>query len=789
MLFCFVCIPFFTAHAQSTYQIFGYISDTSSSEKIIGCTVSELNGPALAVSNSMGNYTLQLSEGRHTLVFSATGYEKKQIDILCSPESISGYSARVNAELLFVKAMGEAKVVAEKAENLAESSQMGNISIPAQSIKKIPAIFGESDVLKVLQLLPGVKPGMEGSSGLYVRGGSPDQNLILLDGTPLYNVSHLYGFFSVFNTDALNHIELTKGGFPARYGGRLSSVLDLTLKDGNMRKFSGSANLGLISSSATFEGPIIKNKLSFIVSARRTYLDALYTPLLRAATFNPNSKQGYFFYDLNAKLNYRPTKRDQILLSSYSGDDKFYNNIKPNEFLYDGVVYKSESKDELGWGNRLAALRWNHQFGPKTSSTFIANYTRYRYRVYKMNNSSEINDTGVVINSYAQDFKSQVKDMALKWELDYAPNNRNAMKMGANVIFHRFSPGATVYKLQDDAAQKTFDSSLGSAVVNATEAYVFVENDMVVTKRWKVNYGLHYSQFYLKDKFFHSLQPRISARFLLGKDYALKMSFVRMQQYIHLLTNSTVGLPTDLWVPAVKQLAPENSYQGSIGIAKTYQNKYLFSVESYYKTMDGVIDYKNGASFFNTNTPWYEKVEAGKGRSYGIEVFLQRKVGKLTGWVGYTLSKTDRIFPTINFGERFPYKYDSRHNASLVMLYELDKKHSVGLTWVYATGNAFTLPNTQIVGVDANGNPLTVNTYDKRNQFRGASYHRLDLMYSRHYPKKWGEVKLNAGLYNSYSRRNPFYYAYGFDNQNRKVLYRTSLFPVIPFLSMNVTFH
>lgn len=789
-LFLMVCCSAMSvAQAQEMYQIFGYVSDTSSGEKIISCTISEKDGPALAVSNSMGNYSLQIGEGRHTLVFSATGYEKKLIDIWCSPESMDKSAARVNAELLFVKSMGEAKVVAEKAENIAESTRMGNIAIPAQSIKKIPAIFGESDVLKVLQLLPGVKPGMEGSSGLYVRGGSPDQNLILLDGTPLYNVSHLYGFFSVFNTDALNHIELTKGGFPARYGGRLSSVLDLSLKDGNMRKFSGSANVGLISSSATIEGPILKNKLSFIVSGRRTYLDALYTPLLRAATFNPYSKQGYFFYDLNAKINYKPTARDQILLSAYSGDDKFYNNIKPNEFLYDGVVYKNESRDELGWGNRLAALRWNHQFGPRTSSTLIANYTRYRYRVYKMNYSSEVNDTGVLVNSFAQDFKSEVRDFGLKWELDYALNNRNAIKTGFNIVAHRFSPGATVYKLQDDAAKKSFDSSLGSAMVNAIEAYGFVENDMVISKKWKVNYGLHYSQFYLKDKFYHSLQPRISARYLLGKDYALKMSFVRMQQYIHLLTNSTVGLPTDLWVPAVKQLAPENSYQGSIGIAKTYLNKYLFSVETYYKTMNGVLDYKNGASFFNTSSPWYDKVEAGKGRSYGLEVFLQRKVGKLTGWVGYTLSKTDRKFPTINFGQRFPYKYDSRHNASVVVMYELSKKHSLGLTWVYATGNAFTLPNTQVAGIDVNGQPIVVNTYDKRNQFRGASYHRLDLMYSRHYPKKWGEIKLNAGLYNSYSRRNPFYYAYGVDNYNRKVLYRTSLFPVIPFLSMNVTFH
>jgi outer membrane receptor for ferrienterochelin and colicin len=735
-------------------------------------------GKLLAATGNNGAFTFQIQQGDYTFAFSAPGYEKKWVRMnIQSP-------TRLDVELTYVKTIDSVKIVAEKAEDLAESSRTGNMSIPAQAIRKIPAILGESDVLKVLQLLPGVKPGTEGSSGLYVRGGSPDQNLILLDGTPLYNVSHLYGFFSVFNTDALNHIELTKGGFPARYGGRLSSVLDLTLKDGNMRKFAASANLGLISSNATIEGPILKNKLSFIVSARRTYLDALYQPLMRAATYNPYAKQGYFFYDLNGKINYKPTKNDQILLTWYSGDDKFYNNVKPYEFLYDGVKYSNESRDELGWGNRLAAFRWNHRFNPKTTSSLIANYTRYRYRVYKMDRKSEYNDTGVITNSYAQDFRSEVRDWGLKWELDYSPNNKNQIKTGLSATMHRFAPGATTYNLKDDLAQSKFDSTLGSSVVNAIETYAFVENDMVVTPRWKVNYGLHYSQFILKDRFFHNLQPRISARYLLGRNYALKMSATRMQQYIHLLTNSTIGLPTDLWVPSVRQLRPENSYQFTAGIAKTFMKKYLFTLDGYYKTMDGVLDYKNGASFFNTSTPWYDKVESGKGRSYGLELFIQRKIGKLSGWLAYTLSKTDRIFPTINFGERFPYKYDSRHNISYVMMYELNKKHSLGLTWVYTTGNAFTLANTQVQAIDINGNLVEINTYDKRNQFRGADYHRLDLQYTIHYPKKWGGFDINAGLYNAYSRRNPFYYTYGTDNFNNKVLYRTALFPIIPYLTL-----
>jgi hypothetical protein len=780
-LFFTFCV-FYHSQAQTFHQVYGTVTDTLSGEKRIGCTIAEKGNAAIAVTNSSGNYSLRLNEGVHTLIFTFSGYEKKEINFNLKS------NLQLNVELLFVPSIEEVTISAEKVEDIAQGSQMGSISIPIQTIKKIPAIFGETDVLKVLQLLPGVKPGMEGTSGLYVRGGSPDQNLVLLDGTPLYNVSHLYGFFSVFNTDALNQVELIKGGFPARYGGRLSSVLELTMKDGNMRKYRGNFNIGLISSNGTLEGPILKNKISFIVSARRTYLDALYTPLMRAATYNPYAKQGYYFYDVNGKVNIRPNANHQILISAYSGDDKFYNNTKPYRFLFDGIVYENEKKDELGWGNRLASVHWNHRINPKLYGSAIVNYTRYRYRVYQMSRNSEYNDTGVVTNSYAQDFRSEVKDAAAKYELDYSPNNRHAIKAGMNVILHKFSPGATSYNLNDPNAGQKLDSTIGSSAVRAVEDYVFIEDDMFLGHRWKLNAGLHYSQFWVQGKMYHALQPRLSARYLLNRDWAIKMSYARMQQYIHLLTNNTVGLPTDLWVPSTANLKPEYSHQASLGVAKTLVKKYLFTVEGYYKLMQGVLDYKNGATFYNTYEAWYNKVEAGLGRSYGLEVFLQRKVGKLTGWVAYTLSKTDRKFPTINFGERFAFRYDSRHNISLVGVYELDKKHTISATWIYATGNAFTLANVRFKAMDANGNFVEVESFEKRNQFRGADYHRLDIGYTRHYPKKFGEINLNFGLYNAYSRRNPFYYNYGVDNFNNKVLYRIALFPILPYFSINVNF-
>lgn len=777
-----LCGSLLSTQAQKTIQIYGFVGDTISGEKLISCTVLESGSGSRTVTNTNGNYTLHVPEGNVVLVFSAVGYEKKIVAF----NSIK--DTQINIGLLYVTTMKNIQIYAEKAEDIAQTTQMSSISIPIETIKKIPALLGETDVLKVLQLLPGVKPGMEGTSGFYVRGGSPDQNLILLDGTPLYNVSHLYGFFSVFNTDALNHVELIKGGFPARYGGRLSSVLEISMKDGNMTRYKANANIGLISSNATIEGPILKNKLSFIVSARRSYIDLFYSPFYRAITFNPYAKQGYFFYDVNGKVNFKPNKNNQVTLSLYTGKDKFYNNVGPYEYLFDGVKYTNVSKDELTWGNKLGALKWNHRINSKWFSTALLNYTQYHYQVYKQNQESEINDTGVVVMGSTQDFRSTVKDWGFKYELDYSPNNKNAIKIGTNVIYHRFYPGATTYTVQSPQTQNEIDSTIGSNKVNAIESNIYVENDMIVNDKFKINYGLHYSQFFLSDKTYHSLQPRVSARYLLGKDWALKASAVKMQQYIHLLTNSTIGLPTDLWVPSVKQLAPETSYQGSIGIFKTLMKKYLFSVETYYKTMQGVLDYKNGATFFNSYEQWFNKIESGKGKSVGLELFIQKKVGKTTGWISYTLSKTDRKFTNINNGEVFPYKYDSRHNISVVFTYDINPKYTFGSTFIFATGNAFTLANTRYVSFDVNKEPVEVESYSKRNQFRGADYHRLDLGLTRHDVRKLFTLNTSIGFYNMYSRRNPFYYNIGVDTYGHKVLYRVALFPILPYLTMNFVF-
>lgn len=782
MSICALCFGFYTLRAQN-FIVSGFATDSFSGEKLISCSVFESGERYITTTALNGFYSLSMPAGNYTLVFAPVGYPKKRIEINLNQ------NIRIDAEIRPLVTETEVEISANKVERIEQTTDIGKISIPAQTLKKIPMLFGEPDVMKALQLLPGIKGGVEGTSGLYVRGGSPDQNLILLDGTPLYNVSHLYGFFSVFNADALNHVEITKGGFPARYGGRLSSVLDITMKDGNMRHYSVGVNAGLISSSIHANGPIIKNKLSFVVSARRTYIDWLTNPILRASqVIGPTSKQGYFFYDLNGKLTFRPNKKDQFNLSWYSGDDKFYNNTRPNTFLFEGVTYENESRDELGWGNRLAAFKWSRQISPKAFSTLTANYTRYKYRVYKYSRTNEATDTSVNETILSQDFNSFVRDYSVNYTVDYNINNQNYVKFGANSTWHKFQPGATAYR-DRDSSSNSIDTTLGSKNVFALENFVFAEHDITLTPKWKVNYGVHYSQFILKDKFYHSLQPRVNARYLLPGNWALKGSISRMTQYIHLLTTSTIGLPTDLWVPTTKDVVPEQSWQYNAGLAKTLFNKFLFTVEGYYKSMNNVLEYKNGASFFNTSAAWYDKIEAGKGRSFGAELFIQKKVGKVTGWIAYTLSKTDRIFPTINFGKRFPFRYDSRHNFNLFVNYEVNKRHTIAATWVFATGNAFTLADTRHMAITPSGEFIEVQTFQERNKFRAADYHRLDLSWTIHANKPWGQANLNLGVYNAYARINPFYYYVGQDLYGNRVLKRRGLFSFIPFASMNFIFN
>jgi hypothetical protein len=680
---------------------------------------------------------------------------------------------------------------------------MSAINLPVAQIKALPALMGEADVMKTLQLMPGIQSGGEGTTGLYVRGGGPDQNLILLDGVPLYNVSHLFGFMSIFNADAINNVEVFKGAFPARYGGRVSSVVDISMKEGNMRKFHGEGSIGLVASKITFEGPVAKDRTSFILSARRTYIDLIAKPIIANQNRNSNDKYnaGYYFYDITAKVNHCFSGKDRIYLSLYTGDDKFYSDYDSKESLSS----RSRNASGLAWGNLITSFRWNHIFTGRLFGNAAVTYSRYRLRTdmeswdtyEKADLSANPPVYRPVTDYYSAAYQSGINDWAGRLSFDYVPSSGHYIRFGAAATRHTFSPGVLAFTSPDSTSKYSQEKLSG------WEYDLYAEDDVKLTDRLKANVGLYWSGFSVRDVFYNVLQPRISACYLLSGELSAKASYSRMAQYIHLLANSNVGLPTDLWVPATDRLQPQTSNHVAAGLARTFRKAYEISIEGYYKTMDNVLEYKEGASFLNPDNRWEDRVLQGNGRSYGLELFIRKKTGSLTGWLGYTLSWTDRLFEELNNGGRFPYKYDRRHDFSIALIKHLSKKTELSGTWVFGTGNSISLP----VGVYQASNPVQPNLtpeapfypdyYDfgKRNGYRMAPYHRLDLSVSFIKATKWGEQRWVFGVYNAYSRRNPYYIDVEKKETNHTVnTYRKyeyiqySLFPIIPSISYQFKF-
>jgi len=758
--------------AQKQATLSGYVEDASTGEKLIGASIYNSNLSQGTSTNAYGFYSITLPPDSIKLIVRYIGYEPQFFTISLKENKMVNFKLKPGTELKTVE------IIAPKEENITERSQMSAIEIPISQIKNIPALLGEVDVLKALQLLPGVQSGGEGSSGFYVRGGGPDQNLILLDGAPVYNASHLFGFFSVFNADAINNIQLIKGGFPARYGGRLSSVLDINMKEGNTKKFHGEGSIGIVASRLTLEGPIIKDKTSFIISARRTYIDVLARPLIKSQ-MQGNGYAGYYFYDVNAKINHKFSDKDRIYLSAYMGDDRFYFVEKSkSETINDKSQYR------LGWGNITSSFRWNHVITPKIFSNVGFTYSKYKFYTTQAQETTENGNS----SSMNLNYSSGIQDWSTKIDLDYIPNPNHFIKFGANHIYHTFNTGATQYKTTGENENNLDNETKNNLYANEFAAYV--EDDIKLTDALKINAGVHTSGFLVKNTFYPSVQPRISARYLLPNNWAVKASYATMAQYIHLLTNSGIGLPTDLWVPVTDKVKPQTAQQYATGVTKMLlNNQYEFTLEGYYKTMDHIIDFLEGANFMQTNTDWQQKIEEGKGYAYGAELFLQRKEGKLTGWIGYTLSWTNRKFPTINSGKTYPYKYDRRHDFELVLNYDINERINVAGTWVYGTGNAISMPlatYSPAEGVSPYGD---FNYYGDKNNVRMPAYHRLDLGVSFKKKKRWGERSWTIGVYNAYSRMNPFYiYVDTKEGSHERVIKQGSLFPILPSISYNFKF-
>ncbi len=768
----------FSAFSQKG-TISGYVYEKGSRESLVGVNIYDPIARTGTSTNIYGFYSLTLNSTDSVIIrWSYVGYKTVEKKLLLKED------LRLDIFLEHAGELEEVVIMGEGITKLSEDVRMSVMEIKPKDVKMIPALLGEKDVFKALQLMPGVQKGNEGSSGLYVRGGGPDQNLIILDEAVVYNANHLFGFFSLFNGDALKSIELTKGGFPARHGGRLSSVVEMTMKDGNKEKFGGEAGIGFISSKLLLEGPIIKDKSSFIISGRRTYIDVLTQPFIIAQT--QGTTAGYYFYDLNAKVNYDFGSRDKVYLSGYFGRDKFYlNDLSSSE---------STLRSGLYWQNSTGTLRWNHLFNNKLFSNASLIFSNYTMSVYAKNE----------YNSYVYSLRylSNVNDFAAKYDLHYHLSPNHNIRFGISSVYHLFTPGSIVLKDDDPSNDLKFTKR-----EYGIETSLYVEDEMKFYKnKLRLNPGFRLTSFAVKGEHYWSPEPRFSASYMLKPDFAIKASYASMSQFLHLLSHTGVGLPTDLWVPSTKNIRPQNSWQVASGIAKDFtQNDLSLSLEGYYKKSDNIIGYKEGASFLSIDGSgdameydWERNITNGQAWSYGAEVLFRKNSGKFSGWVGYTLSWTQMQFDELNFGEKFYARYDRRHDVSVVSIFRFNEDISLSATWVYGTGNAITLPFASFsvgehhLGTNNMIYNHTVSDYGEKNSFRMAPYHRFDLGLQIHKVREKYESTVELGVYNLYNRKNPFYYyiesVYNEDRGVKNVLKQLSIFPIIPSISWNIKF-
>ena len=806
LLLFFVCLSDFL-FAQK-YTISGYVEDATTSERLIGASVyNATHTNQGTISNTYGFYSLTIPAGLTGFSCSFVGYVSFGIEFNLTNDTTINIKLTPSLEI--------DEVVITSKRDPVNDNQMGLIEVPLKTIKKLPVIFGETDIMKSVQMMPGIKGGVEGTSGIYVRGGSPDQNLILIDGVPVYNINHLFGFFSVFNSDAISNFDVIKGGFPARYGGHLSSVIDVRMKEGNMQEYNTSFNIGLLSSSILTEGPIIKDKCSFMISARRSYLDLIAVPAEWIYSLFSNDFEkitaGYFFDDINAKVNYKFSDKDRLYLSFYRGKDKLYANFR------DSYINDSEYKNKytMTWGNMVSALRWNHIFTPKLFANTSLTYSQFVYRIGQTEYGMNYWDSAGYSYGEEAEYNTSIKDVSGNMDFNYILSPSYSMKFGVSGIYHRFNPGisASKYSSNDIAV---FDTTYGNKQIAAREFSVYLENEIKIGKMVSFNIGGRLTAFAIRDTLFVSPEPRVSARALITDNFSLKASYSRMKQYVNLLTSTTVGFPTDIWIPSTDKVLPQNSTQYSVSANFNILNTYDLIIEGYYKDMTNLVEYKEGASLFlnfdNTEVKdadlWENKVTQGIGWSYGVEFLFRKDIGRLTGWAGYTLSWAYRQFDDIDNGEVFPFTYDRRHDIAIACTYKLNEKIDFGINWVFSTGNAITLASgnyMSYVDLEQFFNSIrynegeifnyhnSVDYYENRNNFRMPAYHRLDLGVNFTKQKKRGIRTLSIGLYNAYCHLNPFmvevYENYDEDwNFVNKSVYAYGIFPIIPSFSYHFKF-
>ena len=779
------CGVIFSSQAQK-YTLSGSIKDSTNGETMIGVSMYIQEIKSGVTTNDYGFFSISLPKGTYTVVISTSGYKKY--------EKIVQLNSDVRLDVTLAEEVitqEEIVVTGERQDKNVEDTKMSNIRMDIKQIKKLPALFGEIDIIKNIQMLPGISVAGEGNTGLYVRGGGADQNLILIDEAPVYNPSHLFGMFSVFNSEALKSAEIYKGGIPAQYGGRLSSLLDIRTKDGNAKKFAASGGIGLISSRLTVQGPLIKDKCSFIISARRTYAD-LFLKLAESLklTTNPNIKGAQlYFYDLNAKINYKINKNNQVFLAGYFGKDVL-----------------SAAGFGLNWSNATSTLRWNHVFGSKLFSNVTLLYSDYNYQL------------GIVSGSNGFKWKSNLKEVGVKDDYTYFLNPNNEISFGINASYKEYSPG----KFIPDESNTSF-KKFTLEPYHSMEESIYLSNKQKFTKRFSVEYGARYTMFqnigsdsvaqyngpvangdivgtkgykpFQLIRNFNGFEPRISSRYLINDQSSIKASYNRTFQFMHLLSNSASPLPTSQWVPSTQYITPQKADQVALGYFRNFkENKYEASAEAFYKYYYNSIDFKDNANII-ANRNIETEIRRGTGWAYGLELFLRKNTGKLTGWISYTWSKTQLKIPGINNGDPYYASWDRRNNINVVMSYDVNSRWNISGNWVYGSGRPLTIP-VQLYQY----NSSTVGYIPGRNNYRIPAYNRMDLSATLYAKKKEGRKNFgswNFSIYNFYGRKNAFTVFVRDKNvgtadhpvyDGEKEVVKLYLFTIIPSVTYNFNF-
>lgn len=778
-----------------TITISGIVTDATTKEVLVNANITNEDMSSGSNTNTYGFYSLRVPKGDISLHYSHIGYDAKDINFKANKDTT------INVELL-PKSIEISEVVVSSNINRRVHDGLGTIHVPISIIKRTPAFFGESDLMKSLQYIPGVKNTSEGKSDLSIRGGSPDQNLVLLDGITIYNIGHIFGFLSVFNSEAIKNVTLFKSGFPARFGGRLSSVIDINTKDGNKEKVTGSATLGLLSASFNIEGPIVKDKTSFFLSARRSIIDLYLVPLQNQFNSDDTEKErtNFSFYDINAKLHHNIGEKTSAYIIFYNGRDKLTNKTG-NTLVHNTDLgslssdeYTSQSNQDWGWGNTILAMRLNSAIKSNMFINATLAYNRYNYQT----NVGESYIQNKETNTNKLAYISGIEDYSLDVDYEYVPSNNHFLRAGVKVVSHLFRPEVLKISTTDNDIDITNNTPTNN--YKGMEYSAYLEDEWRPTHNLNANFGVRLSSFNIDGKSYNAIDPRISLKYLLSNSVALNADYTQMKQYLHLLTNNSLLLQTDLWLPTTGLVKPMQANQFSIGATFSMPNQLTLSTSTYYKDMNNVIDYKEGASFLGTSESWENKVESGIGRSYGVEIAIEKEFGKTTGTLAYTLSKTERKFDNINFGEWFPAKYDQRHIINAAIMYNHNSKWDFMINWSYSSGNMITLPLMAAITPDIPYYPYRLDELiqlDYRNNYRMPSFHRLDVG-ANYTPKKKKDKYgvWNFSIYNVYNRKNPFNIYIETDvsrDDNGKVVYtqklkQVSLFPIMPSVSYTYNF-